>query len=199
MTNIFSQDVQAAINSLISFDAKAGSFEGSQSDYAKANIHSWHLAAKAVLKKIGKLQGKKRDTALVKMNLATLAGRANKDTRLAWQELGGKNGLPIVKLVEAGKVGGAIKVRGIVSKAKALIDAKAKGKSTLCTPNSRKPKSGQGGKTVSFKTGKKATTHDQKLAVLEAAAQAHGFNLIDFFNEWSEEAAEPAQKLAANG
>lgn len=196
MTNIFSQDVQEAINSLISFDAKAGSFEGSQSDYAKANIHSWHLAAKAVLKKIGKLQGKKRDAALIKMNLATLAGRANKDTRLAWQELGGKNGLPIVKLVEAGKVGGAIKVRGIVSKAKALIDAKAKGKST---PIPRKPKSGQGGKTVSFKTGKKATTHDQKLAVLEAAAQAHGFNLIDFFNEWSEEAAEPAQKIAANG
>ena len=193
---IFNENIQAAINSLVAFDAKANSFEGTQSEYAIAHIREWRTACQAIVKKTAKLQSKQRDAALIKMKLNVLAGRANRDTRLAWEYLGGKNGLQVVKLVEAGRVGGATKIRGIVAKAKKEIEPK----------QTRAAKSGQGKtkKQVSFTAGKnakptKVTTREQKLALLEEVAQAHGFNLIDFFNEWSEEAAEPAQKLVANG
>lgn len=192
----FKTEIQTAINSLISFDAKDKSFKGSQTEYAKINIRAWRLACQAIVKKTGKLAAKQRDAVLIASNLATLAGRANKDTRLAWDYLGGKNGLQVVKLIEADKLGEATTIRGIVAKAKKEIEPKQS------RPNATKAGQGTTKKQVSFKAGAKpakATTHEQKLALLEEVAQAHGFNLIDFFNEWSEEAAEPAQKIAANG
>ena len=193
---IFKENIQTAINSLVAFDAKDRSFQGTQAEYAKAHIREWRTACQAIVKKTAHLPAKQRDAALVKMGLNILAGRSNKDVRIAWYYLGGKNGLQVVKLIEADKLGASTTIRGIISKARKEIEPK----------QTRAAKSGQGKtkKQVSFTAGKnakitKVTTKEQKLALLEEVAQAHGFNLIDFFNEWSEEAAEPAQKLVANG
>ena len=191
---IFKDNIQAAINSLVAFDAKAKSFEGTQSEYAMAHIREWRTACQTIVKKTAHLPAKQRDAALIKMKLNILAGRANRDTRLAWYYLGGKNGLQVVKLVEAGRVGGATKIRGIVAKAKKEIEPK----------QTRAAKSGQGKckKQVSFNASvkpAKAKTIQAQLEVLEAAAKEYGFDLYAFFETWSAESNEPAQKLVANG
>ena len=192
----FKEEIQTAINSLISFDAADRSHKGSQTEYAKTNIREWRKACQAVIKLIGKLSNKQRDALLIASNLATLAGRKNKDTRIAWLYLGGKNGLKVVKLIEADKLGEATTIRGIVAKAKKEIEP------PQSRPNATK--AGQGKKQVSFTAGKdakaaKATTTQAQLEVLEAAAKAHGFDLYTFFEAWSVESKEPAQKLVANG
>jgi len=186
---------QENINTLVAFDTieknVMADLYATQSERFANGCEKMQKGAAVITAQIAGLTGKARDAKLIKIGSGHIAG--NRDAIAAYAKFADPViGKRICTKAKAGKLGKCASIRGAVASDNKDETPKA----------SRKPKAGQGKKQVSFKAGAKpakATTHDQKLAVLEAAAQAHGFNLIDFFNEWSEEAAEPAQKLAANG
>jgi len=186
---------QENINTLVAFDTiqknVMDDLYATQSARFAADCEKIQKGAAVITAQIAGLTGKARDAKLIKIGAGHIAG--NRDEIAAYAKFADPViGKRICTKAKAGKLGKCASIRGAVASDNKDETPKA----------SRKPKSGQGKKQVSFKAGAKpakATTTQAQLEVLEAAAKEHGFDLYTFFEAWSAESNEPAQKIAANG
>ena len=186
---------QENINTLVAFDTiqknVMDDLYATQSARFAADCEKIQKGAAVITAQIAGLTGKARDAKLIKIGAGHIAG--NRDEIAAYAKFADPViGKRICAKAKAGKLGKCASIRGAVASDNKDETPKA----------SRKPKSGQGKKQVSFKAGAKpakATTTQAQLEVLEAAAKEHGFDLYTFFEAWSAESNEPAQKIAANG
>lgn len=186
---------QENINTLVAFDTLEknviADLNATQSERFSKGCEKMQKGAAVITAQIAGLTGKARDAKLIKIGAGHIAG--NRDEIAAYAKFADPViGKRICQKAKAGKLGKCASIRGAVASDNKDETPKA----------SRKPKSGQGKKQVSFKAGAKpakATTTQAQLEVLEAAAKEHGFDLYTFFEAWSAESNEPAQKIAANG
>jgi len=187
---------QENINSLVAFDTieknVLADLHTTQSARFATDCEKIQKGAVVVIAEIKDLTGKARDAKLIEIGCGHAAG--NRDVIAGYTKFADPIiGKRICSKAKAGKLGKCASIRGAVASDNKDENPKA----------SRKPKSGQGKpKQVSFKAGAKpakATTTQAQLEVLEAAAKEHGFDLYTFFEVWSTESNEPAQKIAANG
>tara|TARA_R100001510_G_C7601234_1_gene167738 strand:+ start:304 stop:891 length:588 start_codon:yes stop_codon:yes gene_type:complete len=186
---------QENINTLVAFDTieknVMADLYATQSERFAADCEKIQKGAAVITARVAGLTGKVRDAELRKIGAGHIAG--NRDAITAYAKFADPViGKRICQKAKAGKLGKCASIRGAVASDHKDETPKA----------SRKPKAGQGKKQVSFKAGAKpakATTTQAQLEVLEAAAKEHGFDLYTFFEAWSAESNEPAQKLVANG
>ena len=198
MTKIFTKEIRAAINSLVYFDAANVAHGDTQAEYLAKNIRNMRKGSQAVVASYEGMKGPKRDQHLRDNELPQIAGRANTNTRLAWEYLAGPAGARMVQRAEKRQLGRVATILG----AKKADEKIVKAKSGDDTKKQRAPKSGQGKtKQVSFvANGKKPVTLADKLAALEAFAESQGFSFTDFVAEWTDEVeAGDTGKKAANG
>lgn len=198
MTKIFTKEIRAAINSLVYFDAANVAHGETQAEYLAKNIRDMRKGAQAVVGSYKGMKGPKRDQHLRDNEVPQIAGRANTNTRLAWEYLAGAAGARMVQRAEKGQLGRVTTILG----AKKADEKIVKAKSGDTTTQSRKPRQPNAAdkKQVSFTaTGKKPVTIADKLAALEAFAEAQGFSFVEFVAEWTAEADADTTKKAANG
>lgn len=198
MTKIFTKEIRAAINSLVFFDAANVAHGETQAEYLAKNIRDMRKGAQAVVGSYKGMKGPKRDQHLRDNEVPQIAGRANTNTRLAWEYLAGSAGARMVQRAEKGQLGKVTTILG----AKKADEKIVRDKKGADTKQSRKPR--QAGTTekkeVSFVAKKKPQTVAAKLELLEAVALANGFSFTDFVAEWTAEVeADDAGKKVANG
>ena len=199
----------AGLNNLTVFETAEDRFGRSQAEVFRTDCVRLRKWVAFVITTTGEATGAKRDKILRDLGLGWLATHSKKrDILSAWAKFAGPMGDEIVKKAKARKLGKCSTIRGAVASHETDIKPKA----------TRKPKSGQGKKTVNFKAekGGKATTivegliHSKtpttvagKLELLEAFCTEKGFSFIDFIAEWNAEANEGnatlTGKIAANG
>lgn len=198
MTKIFTKEIRAAINSLVFFDAANVAHGETQAEYLAANIRDMRKGAQAVVGSYKGMKGPKRDQHLRDNEVPQVAGRANTNTRLAWEYLAGPAGARMVQRAEKGQLGKVTTILG-AKKADEKIVRDKKGADTKKTRAPRQPNAADK-KQVSFTaTGKKPVTIADKLAALEAFAEAQGFSFVEFVAEWTAEADADTTKKVANG
>lgn len=198
MTKIFTKEIRAAINSLVYFDATNAAHGASQAEYLAENIRDMRKGAQAVVAGYKGMKGPKRDQWLRDNEVPQIAGRPNTNTRLAWEYLAGAAGARMVQRAEKGQLGKVATILG-AKKADEKIVRDKKGADTKKTRAPRQPNAADK-KQVSFTaTGKKPVTIADKLAALEAFAEAQGFSFVEFVAEWTAEADADNTKKAANG
>lgn len=196
----------AAINTVIAFDTQEDAFNRTQAERFAKDAAKLRKGVQLIVSQVGTLTGNPRKAKLREIGAGWIADNSKlRDIMAAYAKFAGDDGEAIVKKAKAGKLGKCSTIRGAVSSHETDIKPKA----------SRKPKSGQGKKTVNFKAekGGKATTiaegliHSKtpttvagKLELLEAFCTEKGFSFTDFIAEWNAEANEaPMGKIAANG
>jgi hypothetical protein len=198
MTKIFTKEIRAAINSLVFFDAANVAHGETQAEYLAKNIRDMRKGAQAVVGSYKGMKGPKRDQHLRDNEVPQIAGRANTNVRLAWEYLASAAGARMVQRAEKGQLGKVATILG-AKKADEKIVRDKKGGDTKKTRAPRQPNAADK-KQVSFTaTGKKPVTIADKLAALEAFAEAQGFSFVEFVAEWTAEADADTIKKVANG
>lgn len=190
-------DIQEAMNFLIVFDNAETHFAQSQAELFVERFPELRKASQHIVKKIGKATGKERDKIALSLGLGYIVNsKAKRDMYAAIATIAGEHGVAIGRAAKAGKLGKCSTLRGAVTSYKRHCVA------TTQEPAKRKPR--QAGTTetaqVSFVAKKKPTTLEAQFKLLEAVAEANGFNLAEFFLAWSQEVeADDAGKKVANG
>ena len=190
-------DIKAAMNFLIVFDNAEDNFAQSQAEVFAKRFPELRKACQHIVKTIGKATGKERDKIALSLGLGYIVNsKAKRDMYSAIATIAGEHGVAIGRAAKAGKLGKCSTLRGAVTSYKRHCVA------TTQEPAKRKPRQAGTGdaKQVSFTaTGKKPVTIADKLAALEAFAEAQGFSFVEFVAEWTAEADADTTKKAANG
>jgi|9_EtaG_2_1085328.scaffolds.fasta_scaffold02923_7 hypothetical protein len=196
--SVFNEKQKAAINFLITFDAKDAAHQTNQHDDFIARFDDVRLGCQSIANAIEGMTGKQIAAFLKKEKLNTLIKKDGTYDRVlvaAYRAIAGALGGKMRRAAKSGKLGKVCTIRGAHTTGKKLFPDLVNS-----TKAKRSGKSGQGKQTkkqVSFTAKNKPTTIAAKLELLEKVAEANGFSFVEFVAEWQDEAIEPAiQKVA---